>query len=293
MSIFPSTFYLLPSSFFLTSVTSVTSVTSRTLLVAELPSSYSMKTDWTGYHHDKDQLRAEIWSLLKQQAASIGDPFGHIPNFVGAQVAAERLATLPIWQQAKTIKCNPDSPQIPVRLRALQEGKRLYMAVPRLTSTRCFVELTASDLQQRNIPLEEAAIARKALTYGRLVSFEEMQAIDLVMVGCVAVTHNGGRTGKGAGFADLELAMLYEFGLVQPDTPILTTVHPLQIVEEERLPMQTHDWALNWIVTPEEVIETNTTYPRPTGLDWDTIRPEQYKKIPIMRKLREQIAGNY
>jgi 5-formyltetrahydrofolate cyclo-ligase len=70
-------------------------------------------------------------------------------------------------------------------------------------------------------------------------------------------------------------------------------VHPLQIVEEERLPMQTHDWALNWIVTPEEVIETNTTYPRPTGLDWDTIRPEQYKKIPIMRKLREQIAGNY
>jgi hypothetical protein len=33
------------------------------------------------------------------------------------------------------------------------------MAVPRLTSSRCFVELTAEDLQQRNIPLEEAAIA--------------------------------------------------------------------------------------------------------------------------------------
>ena len=48
-----------------------------------------MKTDWTGYHRDKDQLRAEIWSLLKQQAASIGDPFGHMPNFVGAELAAE------------------------------------------------------------------------------------------------------------------------------------------------------------------------------------------------------------
>jgi 5-formyltetrahydrofolate cyclo-ligase len=164
------------------------------------------------------------------------------------------------------------------------------MAVPRLTNTRCFVELTAEDLQQRKIPLEEAAIARKALTYGRLVSFEQMQAIDLVMVGCVAVTRNGGRTGKGAGFADLELAMLKEFGLVQSDTPIVTTVHLLQIVEEERLPMQPHDWALNWIVTPEEVIETNTTYSRPTGLDWDTIRPEQFKKIPILRKLREQLT---
>jgi 5-formyltetrahydrofolate cyclo-ligase len=250
--------------------------------------SKNVKTNWSGYHPDKDSLRAEIWSLLKQQGVSLREPFGHIPNFVGTQEAAERLAALPIWQRASAIKCNPDSPQVPVRLRALQDGKRLYMAVPRLTSTRCFVELTASDLQQRNIPLEEAAIARKALNYGRLVSFEEMQAIDLVMVGCVAVTRNGGRTGKGAGFADLELAMLKEFGLVQPDTPIVTTVHPLQIVEEERLPMQAHDWALNWIVTPEEAIETNTTYPRPAGLDWNTIRPEQYKKIPILQQLRDQ-----
>jgi len=252
--------------------------------------SNTIKTNWSGYHLDKDNLRTEIWSLLKEQGVAIGDPFGHIPNFVGAQQAAEQLAALPIWQQAKAIKCNPDSPQIPVRSRALQEGKRLYMAVPRLTSTRCFVELTAEDLQQRNISFEDAAIARKALTYGRLVTFEEMQPIDLVMVGCVAVTRNGGRTGKGAGFADLELAMLYEFGLVQPDTPIVTTVNPLQIVEEKCLPMQSHDWALNWVVTSEEIIETKTTYPRPLGLDWDSIRSEQYQKIPILRKLKEQFV---
>ncbi len=251
--------------------------------------SNTVEINWSGYHPDKDNLRAEIWSLLKQQGVSLREPFGHIPSFVGAEQAAERLAALPIWQRAKAIKCNPDSPQIPVRLRALQDGKRLYMAVPQLTSTRCFVELTAEHLQQHNIPLEDAAIARKALTYGRLVSFEEMQAIDLVMVGCVAVTRNGGRTGKGAGFADLELAMLKEFGLVQSDTPIVTTVHPLQIVEQERLPMQSHDWALNWIVTPDEVIATNTTYQRPAGLDWDTIRSEQYEKIPILRKLRSNL----
>ncbi len=233
-----------------------------------------MKTDWIGYHHDKDKLRTEIWSLLKQQAASVGDSFGHIPNFVGAQVAAEKLATLPMWQQAKTIKCNPDSPQFPVRMRALQDGKRLYMAVPRLTDDRCFVELTAEDLQRQSVSIAEGAlakpskrIARKALTCGKLVSFEEMEPIDLVIIGCVAVARNGGRTGKGAGFADLELAMLTEFGLVEIDTPIVTTVHSLQIVEDWRLPMQAHDWALNWIVTAEEVIETNTSYPRPTGLN--------------------------
>src|SRR4028118_558815 len=110
--------------------------------------SNTIKTNWSGYHFDKDNLRTEIWSLLKEQGVAIGDPFGHIPNFVGAQQAAEQLAALPIWQQAKAIKCNPDSPQIPVRSRALQDGKRLYMAVPRLTSSHCFVELTAEDLRQ-------------------------------------------------------------------------------------------------------------------------------------------------
>jgi 5-formyltetrahydrofolate cyclo-ligase len=247
-----------------------------------------MKNDWIGYHHDKDKLRTEIWSLLKQQAASVSDPFGHIPNFVGAELAAEKLATLPIWQQAKTIKCNPDSAQISVRMRALEDGKCLYMAVPRLTDERCFVELTAEDLQRQNVSIAESAIARKALACGKLVSFAEMESIDLVIVGCVAAGRSGGRTGKGAGFADVELAMLQQFGLVEIDMPIVTTVHPLQIVEDSRLPMQAHDWALNWIVTAEEVIETNTSYPRPIGLNWDSMRSEQLEQIPILRKLREQ-----
>src|SRR4028119_635848 len=254
--------------------------------------SNKVKTNWSGYHPDKDNLRAEIWSLLKAQGMSKSEPFGHIPNFVDAQKAAEQLAALPIWQQANAIKCNPDSPQIPVRSRVLQDGKRLYMAVPRLTSTRCFVELTAEDLQRQNISIAESAIARKALACGKLVSFAEMEPIDLVIVGCVAAGPGGGRTGKGAGFADLELAMLQEFGLVQIDTPIVTTVHPLQIVEDLRLPMQAHDWALNWIVTAEEVIETNTSYPRPIGLNWDSIRPEQLEEIPILRKLRKQLTNN-
>jgi len=62
-----------------------------------------MNTEWSGHHRDKDQLRAEIWSSLKQNNASIRDPFGHIPNFFGSEMAAKQLTNLPIWQQAKTI----------------------------------------------------------------------------------------------------------------------------------------------------------------------------------------------
>lgn len=247
---------------------------------------------WSGRHLEKDRLRQAIWTRLQQAQAALGNPVGHIPNFVGAAQAADRLATLPIWQQATVVKCNPDSPQTPVRLQALADGKILYMAVPRLTQERCFVELVAADLQAKQVPLAEAATMRQALIHGRLVSFAEMQPIDLVVVGCVAVSDRGGRTGKGAGFADLELAILQSLGLLAPTTPIVTTVHALQQVDAAQLPMQPHDWALDWIVTPEQAIATQTQYPRPIGLDWSALQPDQWQQIPILRQLRDRQSAD-
>jgi 5-formyltetrahydrofolate cyclo-ligase len=211
---------------------------------------------------------------------------GHIPRFVGAEQAAARLAALPVWQQARVIKCNPDAAQAPVRLRALQDGKILYMAVPRLTQRRCFVALTATELRQRGVALGVAALHRGAMQHGHLMALDEMVPIDLVVVGCVAVSRDGGRTGKGAGFADLELGMLRQLGLVQADTPIVTTVHALQIVASAELPMLTHDWSLTWIITPDEAIATLSQRTQPTGLQWEHLRPEQLEAIPVLRTLR-------
>ena len=81
---------------------------------------------------------------------------------------------------------------------------------PRLTDDRCFVELTAEDLHRQNVSIAESVlakpaptgatptkrIARQALACGKLVSFAEMEPIDLVIVGCVAAGPGGGRTGK-------------------------------------------------------------------------------------------------
>jgi 5-formyltetrahydrofolate cyclo-ligase len=161
------------------------------------------------------------------------------------------------------------------------------MAVPKLKRKKCFVELTAEALAKKNIPMKKAATIRSALIYGRLVSFAEMEPIDLVVVGCVAASPNGGRTGKGAGFADLELAMLAEHNLMQPHTAIVTTVHDVQVVENEVLPLEDHDWPLDWVVTPETVIETKTSHSRPMGLEWEAIQPDQIKSIPILKQLRK------
>jgi 5-formyltetrahydrofolate cyclo-ligase len=165
------------------------------------------------------------------------------------------------------------------------------MVVPRLTQERCFVELTHAALTQQGVSLKTAATIKGAMHYGCLVSLAEMEPIDLVVTGCVAVSQNGGRTGKGAGFADLELGLLRQSGLIRADTPMVTTVHSLQLVENEKLPMQTHDWSLTWIVTPAEVIETRSTRPQPEGLDWTQVRSEQIETIPLLRKLKAQ-AGH-
>lgn len=248
-----------------------------------------VKTEWSGYHIDKDTLRSEIWTKLDEHGVSPISPYGHIPTFSGSEEAAARLAELPIWKNAGVIKFNPDTAYVPLRLRALQDGKRIYMAVPQLTEERCFVELTADALRDMGVALEDAASWQGAMKRGNLVSPGEMRPVDLVLVGCVAVSRDGGRIGKGAGFADLELGILRELGLLSPDTPVVAAVHPLQIVDDFTLPMMPHDSPLDWIITPDEAIKTRSNYPRPTGLDWDQIRDTQYEKIPVLNLLKKQL----
>lgn len=244
---------------------------------------------WQGRNTDKDLLRRQVWHALADGAASVGEVRGHIPNFVGAEAAAQRLVALPIWEAARVVKANPDAAQAPVRLRALQDGKRLYMPIPELKENLPFVRLDPDDLRGRGIAFEEVARHQGAVVHGRKVRWDEMEPLDLAVTGCVAVTRDGARTGKGAGFADIELGIMAALGLVGPGTPILTTVHPLQVCDDDSLVMLAHDWPLDWIITPDEVIETRTPYPRPPGILWEHVQPDQFRDIPFLATLRDSL----
>jgi 5-formyltetrahydrofolate cyclo-ligase len=245
---------------------------------------------WKGRNEKKDALRAKIWSRLEGGGAAVGSPWSRIPNYVGADKAAARLAELPFWKQANIVKSNPDKPQIPVRLRALQEGKLVYTPVPELVRDFPFILLDPDVLAKRGVPFEVAATSQGAMDVGKRVQFEEMKPLDIVVVGCVAVTRAGGRTGKGGGFADLELGIFRELNLVQANTPIVTTVHPIQVVDDDLLIMLSHDTPLDWIVTTEETIETRTAYEKPTTMDWEAVQPDQYRNIPFLGELRDSLG---
>ena len=246
---------------------------------------------WKGRNSEKDIVRSEVWSLLEERSVSIGPVWSRIPNFIGADKAAQRLAVLQIWKAAKVVKSNPDPPQSPVRLRALEDGKLVYVPVPELVKDYPFVELDPNILQRNGIPFKVVAPIAGALEHGRKVGFQDMKPFDLAVGGCVAVSRNGGRTGKGGGFADLEMGIFREMGLVNPDTPIVTTIHSLQIKEDELIIMDAHDTPLDWIITPDEVIETQTLIAQPEGVNWDTIQSDQYENIPFLLSLKSTLTG--
>jgi 5-formyltetrahydrofolate cyclo-ligase len=241
---------------------------------------------WAGRNTTKDALRAEIWGRLKETGAGIGEVFSRIPNFVGAEEAASRLAAMPFWAEARIVKSNPDAPQIPVRRKALEDGKVVYTPIPELTKGFPFVELDPEDLARRGISFADAARSEIFVEIGKPMEFRQMKPMDLLVVGSVAVSREGGRTGKGAGFADLELGIFHQLGLVPPSAPLVTTVHDLQVAEAARLVIEAHDCPLDFVFTPSLTIETGSKAPRPQGVDWDFVKYDQYESIPFLKDLR-------
>lgn len=232
---------------------------------------------------DKDAIREWVWTAMEQakvvRAKSVHDK---IPHFRGAEEAARRVAELEVWRQARVIKSNPDKAQRPLRQRALEEGKTLYMAVPRLKDERCFVELDPARLDAT--PAKASTISG-AFRYGRPVYVEEMRPVDLVISGSVAVNREGVRIGKGGGFADLEYGLAAAAGIVRPGTPVISTVHPMQVLDEP-LPRTHHDVPLDYIVTPDEVIRCSGNLPHPRGVYWEDLDDRKISEIPLLGKLR-------
>jgi 5-formyltetrahydrofolate cyclo-ligase len=232
----------------------------------------------------KDQIRQRVWhTLKKQRVARFPGAEGRIPNFIGAEGCAKQLAETPYWKAARFLKVNPDSPQRAIRQRALADGKVIYMAVPRLRSKKPFIELDPKKLKCS--PYAASSI-KGASQYGRPVTLDEVKRIDLVVCGSVAVNREGARVGKGGGYSDLEFALLTQEKKLDRRTPIVTSVHPLQILDQV-IPMTAHDIPLSAIVTPTEVIEVAAPWPRPKGIYWKMLLPEKIDEIPVLKRSLE------
>jgi 5-formyltetrahydrofolate cyclo-ligase len=234
----------------------------------------------------KAALRQEVWSVMRAaKVARFPGAEGRIPNFTGAEAAAERLRSTDTWSAARTLKANPDSAQWPVRQRALEDGKTVYMAVPRLAEPEPFFALDPDHLTE---PPRKAASISGAARSARRVTLAELSPVDLVVMGCVAVSEDGARLGKGGGFADLEFALATAAGLIGPRTVAVTTVHELQVRPAGEILVTSHDVPVDFIITPERVIDCRPRHGprRVAGISWADLTEEKIAAIPLLAAQR-------
>lgn len=231
---------------------------------------------------NKPEARTAVWDTLEEEGVARFPfpPHGRIPNFEGAEEAAQRLFGAPLLAEADRIKVNPDAPQRYVRIEALRRGTVVFVPTPRLKGG--FKRLDPSSIPDGEI--SSAASLSNMDKWAEAVSLDDLPQLDAIVTGSVAVTREGRRCGKGEGYSDLEYAILHELG--HDAVPVATTVHTLQIVES--IPRDQHDLPLSLLVTPEETVSIEEPPPQPGGIDWSALSDEDLGEMPILRELQDR-----
>ena len=236
-----------------------------------------MTTDYPTKH----AARQAIWDRLKTEklAAFPFPPHGRIPNFKGAKNAALRLFEEPEWRDAKRIKVNPDSPQKYVRAEALRRGIVVYVPTPKLKSG--FLRLDPAKIPFDAI--HNASQMSRCALWAEPVALKDLPQMDAIVTGCVAVTDTGRRAGKGAGYSDIEFAILRELG--HNAVPVATTVNDAQVVDA--FPVESNDLPLTVICTPTRTIRVKNPPAPPDRIEWNRLSEQDLEDMPVLRELRD------
>ena len=175
------------------------------------------------------------------------DVFGRVPNFIGAEKAAELLAEQPEFVQANVIFVSPDHVLRRVRELVLERRKVLAVLLPQRLIGRNKPALL--QITERKA-IKAAADIDNFPRYGKPLS----SLVDLAVLSSVVVDRWGNRLTPSQEFGDREWQMLVDKGFVHEGTKIATIAHPLQFADDLIKWVVEKDVKAHLIVTPEEVI---------------------------------------
>ena len=83
--------------------------------------------------------------------------------------------------------------------------------------------------------------------------------------------------------------MALTLGLIRKETPIVTTVHPVQLLPDD-LPMTPHDISLDYIGMPDELVTCDGEFRRPPGIIWEDLG-EKLDEVPILQTMKARGYG--
>eukprot|EP01084_Bolivina_argentea_P111155 198413_1 len=254
----------------------------------------------TNNSKDKQYYRNKVWNYMENNnIALFPRPVYHrIPNFVGADKTSAQLMKLECFLNAKIVKVNPDKPQQNVRYLCLKMNKRLLIPTPRLNNYGLLNEIIIPmHLKNNNKTLEIAATRKGLQQFGYLLGLNQLlkwnknNKIDICIVGSVAVDKiNGYRIGKGEGYADIEIAIMNELGLIDKNTKFIATVHDCQVFEglDSKL-FDIEDVKLDYIVTPTQIIKIDKKKDKLLyKINWNKLSQKQLNNMPILKQLKNK-----
>lgn len=235
----------------------------------------------------KSEIRTKVWNYLADNnlASFPRPPHKRISNFRGADAAGDQIATLDIFNNAKILRIDPDKPLQQIRFKTLEVGKTLLVPTPRLRNNVFSKIVPPADC---GVKLLRGCAARQGVEeFSEPVDIDDKIHVDLVVVGCVAVSSKGWRIGKGGGgLSDLEYAMMASMGVVDDNVIVVTMVHDCQVFDLSGDLFGPHDLPVDYIVTPTRVIKCDGNLPKPKGIIWSLLTTERLNHIPVLKRLR-------
>jgi len=236
--------------------------------------------------------RETVWDELKSVAwpdSRFHFRFSEfIPDFQGSAAAIDRVCSLPAFQQARHVFVTPDNSLIELRRRLLAAG--VSLVVSSYNMSRGFYLLRPGAVPKGHEM--EAAWLDGLEHFGEPLSLQSLSALgrfDFVATGALAVATSGVRFGRGHGFFDLEWRIFSDMGLVGDRTPVATVVHDVQVLDKRLFPSP-DDVLVDTICTPTRTIDVQRDAPRPRGVRWEAVAPEQIEAIPALAELRRTIG---
>lgn len=260
------------------------------LSFAELLGNHPVQVTQLAADTEVKMLRQQVWKALT--AVALPDSRHHwnfdlfIPDFLGSQVCANAVRSLPEYQASRYIFIAPDNSLTLLRRYAVEDGKTLLLATAGLM--RGFRIILPGTVPPGQEPLASTLDGAEMLS--RPVGLEEMRAqgmLDMVFTGVSIVTRQGVRWGLGYGYFDLEWAIFREIGIARDDTPVVALAHDCQLVDLE-LNASPSDATVDLLLTPGGIQAIQPAQPKPAGINWSMFSPDVLPRVPLLQELAEQ-----
>lgn len=236
----------------------------------------------------KMSVRERVWSELRKVAvpdSRFHYDFGEfIADFEGGEAAVARLVAHDFYRRAEFVFITPDNCLDRLRLKALEDGKRVLMTTysikrgfwlldpARIDPSLHLYASTLDGMERVGQPVTLAEIA-------------EMPPVEYMVTGTGAINHQGVRFGKGHGFFDAEWGMLHRLGRISAATPAAAVVHDCQVLDEPLVP-DVYDTAADVIFTPTRTITVENPHKPTCGILWDRLDPHMFETIPPLQELK-------